>query len=197
MVHWCCFLLIQVWKFFIFCLKGVNVLIKTCTCCRGSYGMCLVAKSEVRIAWLISSGFFCFVPHHFLIEYLSVGIQQSIRKVQLLYRILSRCTWKRPKSKPKLDGTALLQSWIDNTSCTLLHLNPTFVSLSNCFVSLHLQKGNMPDIMVDNFNGLQQDFKMLILECFESVLINAICAQCRDTTNYELDSRCDWEVNQH
>ncbi len=39
--------------------------------------------------------------------------------------------------------------------------------------------------MVDNLNGLQQDFDVLILKCFESginVSINTVCAWCHDTT---------------
>jgi hypothetical protein len=53
--------------------------------------------------------FFCFDPHQFLIEYLSVGIHQSVRKVPLQGQILSCCTSKRLKSKPNmilLDGIA-------------------------------------------------------------------------------------------
>ena len=53
---------------------------------------------------------FLFIPNHFLIEYLSVGIQQSVTKVQLQHRILSCCTSNRLRSKPKLDGIALLET---------------------------------------------------------------------------------------
>jgi hypothetical protein len=48
--------------------------------------------------------------------------------------------------------------------------------------------------MVDNFNGLQQDFNVLILECFESgiiVSINTVCAHCSDTAYNEMDSICE------
>jgi len=48
--------------------------------------------------------------------------------------------------------------------------------------------------MVDD--GLQQDFNLtvLILECFDSgmnVSINTVCARCRGTTSYEMDSSCE------
>ncbi len=48
--------------------------------------------------------------------------------------------------------------------------------------------------MVDDFNGLQHDFNVLIIECFESginVLINTVGARCSDATYYEMDSRCE------
>jgi hypothetical protein len=54
--------------------------------------------------------------------------------------------------------------------------------------------------MVDNFNGWQQDFNVLILECFESginVSINTLGARCRDTAYNNMDSICEWKVNQH
>jgi hypothetical protein len=58
----------------------------------------------------------------------------------------------------------------------------------------HFTNKTRADIMVDNFNGWQQDFNVLILECFESginVSINTVCARCRDTNYYEMDSRCE------
>ncbi len=47
--------------------------------------------------------------------------------------------------------------------------------------------------MVDKFNGWQQDFNVLILECFESginVSINTLGARCSDTAYNEMDSIC-------
>jgi hypothetical protein len=48
--------------------------------------------------------------------------------------------------------------------------------------------------MVDNFNGWQQDFNVLILECFESginVSINTLGARCLDTAYNDMDSICE------
>ncbi len=48
--------------------------------------------------------------------------------------------------------------------------------------------------MVDNFNDWQQDFNVLILECFEpgiNVSINTLCTRCRDTAYNEMDSTCE------
>ncbi len=81
-------------EIFILLLKFLQVLFKTCTCCRGGNWKWSVAKLVVQITWLISS---------------------------------------------RLDCIALLQSWIENPSCTVVYLNPAFVSLSHCFMSYHLQ----------------------------------------------------------
>ena len=55
--------------------------------------------------------------------------------------------------------------------------------------------------MVDNFNGLQHDFNVLIIECFESginVSINTVCAQCSELLNTKWTADVsERKVNQH
>ncbi len=89
------------------------------------------------------------------------------------------------------------QTWRENPSCTVHDSNPTFVSLSKLCMSLHVRNPRMNTRILW---CLQQDFDLLILECFESginVSINTVCAWCRDTTYYEMDNRCEWKANQH
>jgi hypothetical protein len=81
---------------------------------------------------------------------------------------LSCCTPKHLKSKPRiivLDGIAIVKRE------SIMHCTRFKPRLRNPRMILV--------IMVNNFNGLQQDFDVLILECFESGInawINTVCA---------------------
>ncbi len=89
------------------------------------------------------------------------------------------------------------QTWRENPPSTVQDSNPTFISFSKRCMSFHVWNTRMNTRMLW---CLQQDFDVLILECFESginVSINTVCAWCSDTTYYEMDSRCEWKANQH
>jgi hypothetical protein len=57
---------------------------------------------------LISSGFFCLVPNHFLIEYLSASEKSSCKLAisDLVSQHMKASEIQAKKSKPKLDGIA-------------------------------------------------------------------------------------------
>jgi hypothetical protein len=121
---------------------------------------------------------FCLVPHHFLIEYLSASEKSSC----ILDLVLQHMKASEIQAKIRWNCIIAIVNRESIMYCTAFE--PCLRFLVQLFHVITPTKARV-DIMVDNFNGLLQDFNVLILECFESginVSINTVCARCSDTT---------------